>query len=419
MRWMGILTDTVKNSNKFYEIELDGDMVHAWNGRVGETRVQQPSKPGGEREFKKRQAEKIKKGYSESKIDLEVITETSSSTGNVMDIAMSQIKTDDCSKLLIAKLVQQNIHNITSNTKITYDIKTGYFKTDLGIVKKEGVDEALVILNDILGFVNEGNVVKKENEFRKLNENYFRIIPTRLKSLRELSSLLNTEKKVLEQIEICNSLSDSLDIIEVEKNRIRSEDKPEHKQEQIFDTSVFELTDKKEFKRLVDYFNKSKNSRHGHNDYKVEKIYTISLGKEEVEYKKDLPNQMELFHGTKIANLLSILKSGLLMPKYSPGSVTGYMFGQGLYFASQSTKSLNYCDGMYWNNSKKQDKIYMFIADIAMGNYQVPSSSRSKMPDKGYDSYWAQPGKSGIQNDEMIIFNNNQIRLKYILEITK
>ncbi len=106
------------------------------------------------------------------------------------------------------------------------------------------------------------------------------------------------------------------------------------------------------------------------------------------------------------------------MPKQSPGQMTGYMFGQGLYFASQSTKSLNYCDGGYWNSAKNQDKIYMFIADIAMGNYQVPSGSRSRNPDKGYDSYWAKPGHSGIQNDEMIIFKNNQIRLKYILEIS-
>ena len=107
------------------------------------------------------------------------------------------------------------------------------------------------------------------------------------------------------------------------------------------------------------------------------------------------------------------------MPKQSPGQTTGYMCGQGLYFASQSTKSLNYCDGMYWNSSAKQDKIYMFIADIAMGNYQVPSRSVSKNPDSIYDSYWAKPGQSGIQNDEMIIFKNNQIKLKYILEISK
>lgn len=131
-----------------------------------------------------------------------------------------------------------------------------------------------------------------------------------------------------------------------------------------------------------------------------------------------MDNIKELWHGTKTVNLLSILKSGLLMPKYSPGATTGYMYGMGLYFALQSTKSLNYCDGMYWNNQQRNDNlIYMFVADVAMGNYQVPRGSTSKNPDKGFDSYWAKSGQSGVMNDEIIVFNNNQIKLKYLLEI--
>ncbi len=341
-----------------------------------------------------------------------------------MDIAMAQIKSDDAGKELIKKLVAQNIHNITSNSKITYDIKTGYFKTDLGIITQEGVDKALDLLNQIEKmievtkfsiFTDDGNSNRKK--FIKFNEEYFTIIPTKIKNLREFDNLLTTLEKINAQKDICNALLDSIKIIEAEKSKIGSMDKPTVVQETIFNTSVTKLNDDKEFNRLVEYFEKSKNKNHGLGSYKVHNIYHVSIGKESEEYRKDLSNQMELFHGTKVANLLSILKSGLLMPKYSPGQSTGYMFGQGLYFASQSTKNLNYCDGMYWNNASKQDKIYMFVADVAMGNYQIPNSSRSKMPDSGYDSYWAQPGKSGIMNDEMIVFNNNQIKLKYILEI--
>jgi hypothetical protein len=59
----------------------------------------------------------------------------------------------------------------------------------------------------------------------------------------------------------------------------------------------------------------------------------------------------------------------------------------------------------------------MFLCSIAMGNYQVPKSSTGKTPDSGYDSYWAKPSVYGIMNDEMIVFNNEQIRLDYLLEI--
>jgi len=126
---------------------------------------------------------------------------------------------------------------------------------------------------------------------------------------------------------------------------------------------------------------------------------------------------MELWHGTKVANLLSIFKSGLLMPKDTPGQTTGAMFGNGLYFSDQSTKSLNYCDGMYWNNSTKQDKIYIFLADVAMGNYEIPKGYGSKKPKKGFDSFFAKKNTSGVRNNEMIVFNVNQIKLKYLLEI--
>lgn len=422
MKEMLIFVDTVTNKNKFYKLELVGDTVEVEYGRVkGGSKPQRRSFAGGEKMYNKKKNEKLKKGYSASEIDLDIIEESTSTDGNMLDIAMEQIVTDAVSALLIKKLVQQNIHNITSNTKIKYDIKTGYFKTDLGIVTQKGVDKAIALLNEMALYQDKmGNLSDaKWKKFVKLNEQYFTIIPTEIKNLRDHKSLLITDSKVSAQLDICNSLADSLKIIEDEKAKIRDSGDESVVKEQVFEASVLELTDTVEHDRIVKYFNDSKNRQHGHNSYKVEKIYHVSLGKEDKEYKDSLPNQMELFHGTKIANLLSILKSGLLMPKQSPGSVTGYMFGQGLYFASQSTKSLNYCDGMYWNRSASQDKIYMFVADIAMGNYQVPSSSRSKNPDSGYDSYWAKPGKSGIQNDEMIIFKSNQIRLKYILEITK
>ena len=419
MKKMLIFVGTANNNNKFYQLELEGNTVNVEYGRVGSS-PQRTSYPGGEKVFQKKLKEKLRKGYVESKVDTEIIESDTGSKGNILEIAMEQIITDDISAKLIAKLVQQNIHNITSNTKIKYDIKTGYFKTALGIITKRGVEEAIDLLAEISHMViNDFHSHKYKKQFIILNENYFMMIPTRLANLRDFNNLLITEKRVNEQIDICEALLNSLEIIEAEKAKLKQGSDTKIVHEKLFEASVLELNDNQEFKRLEKYFIDSKNKRHGHQAYKIDKIYKVSLGKEKEEYRTDLNNHMELFHGTKVANLLSILKSGLLMPKYSPGQSTGYMFGQGLYFANQSTKSLNYCDGMYWNRTQSQNKIYMFVADIAMGNYQVPNSSKSRKPDLGYDSYWAKPGKSGIQNDEMIVFNNNQIKLKYILEISK
>jgi len=409
-----IFVESDANKNKFYQLDLDGDKVTGSYGRVGGS-TQTKVYAGGQAKFNSILKAKLKKGYTESKIitpSEDVIVPTGGQ--DIMTLAMSQVKTDDISKILLKHLIDKNIHNIVSNTKVKYDAATGYFKTALGAISSDGVTEALCLLDQI-----KASKYLDTPAFRKLNDLYFRIVPTQISNLRSLHSLICNDQKVQEQRDICEALQSSIDIIESTKKAATKKVTKKSKAPKLFEASLLHLKDKKEYDRIVKYFESSKNSRHGHNSYKVTNIFNVSLGKEAEEFRSDLPNQMELFHGTKIANLLSILKSGLLMPKQSPGQTTGYMFGQGLYFASQSTKSLNYCDGMYWNNSAKTNKIYMFVADIAMGNYEVPSGCRSQNPPAGYDSYWAQPGKSGIQNDEMIVFANNQIKLKYILEISQ
>ena len=61
-------------------------------------------------------------------------------------------------------------------------------------------------------------------------------------------------------------------------------------------------------------------------------------------------NLQGLFHGTKNCNMVGILSRGLLIaPKHAP--VTGYMFGKGIYFADQSSKSAQY--SLMWASNKR------------------------------------------------------------------
>ena len=58
----------------------------------------------------------------------------------------------------------------------------------------------------------------------------------------------------------------------------------------------------------------------------------------------------------------------------------------------------------------------MFLCDVAMGNYYTPKSSSESLPKAGYDSTWAIPGKSGIQNDEIIVYRTSQCNIRYLIE---
>jgi poly [ADP-ribose] polymerase 2/3/4 len=90
------------------------------------------------------------------------------------------------------------------------------------------------------------------------------------------------------------------------------------------------------------------------------------------------------------------------------------MFGNGLYFSDQSTKSLNYSYG-YWNGVREPN-CFMFIADVAMGNASTPSGPTRNNPPAGHDSYFAQANKSGVQNNEMIVFRTSQVQLRWLIE---
>jgi poly [ADP-ribose] polymerase len=415
---MLIFVDSVNNNNKFYHMKLNDDgSIDIEYGRVGNN-GQKTRKTGGEREYNKVMREKTNKGYEVSNISLENNTK-STQNFDLLELAMSQIEHSDGKvKELINRLVQKNIHNITSSTKISFNKDSNLFMTPLGPVTSEGISRAKSMLGTISQIVKDIKDPLNDNDFITANENYFKIIPTKISNLRIRSSyMLTNQKRIDEQFNICDTLEQTLKLMLVQKDTA-GEEKPKIKEE-VFKVKINLVDDKKVIKRINDNFNKSKNSSHGAtvNNLSIENIYEVKLGREEENFRKDLSNVWELWHGTRVVNILSILKSGLLMPKETPGQTTGAMFSTGLYFSDQSTKSLNYCDGMLWNNSSKQDKIYMFVAEVAMGNYQVPKGPTSKRPDKGYDSYFAKANESGVRNNEMIVFDVNQVRLRYILEI--
>jgi len=76
-----------------------------------------------------------------------------------------------------------------------------------------------------------------------------------------------------------------------------------------------------------------------------------------------------LWHGSRTVNISNILKTGL---KIRPAGVqlTGAMYGsEAIYFASMSTKSINYTsiNTSYW--AQGNDSVaYMFLNDCALGN---------------------------------------------------
>ncbi|KAJ2619437.1 hypothetical protein GGI26_005837 [Coemansia sp. RSA 1358] len=449
------------NNNKFYSVELleDQNTIVVSYGRVGSAGTKHQY-TGGERKFESLLRTKRNKGYKDAMI--EDGNSDSSQQHNVIEKALEEVSyKDDDAKELVRTISEKNVHKITDSSGVTFDAADGLFKTPLGVIQRDGVKKAIELLSRIEGMLPKfldlrekepdavlieqcsgqkrnanGAVItikvppsKELNEIfqqiRILNEEYFVIIPNKVKDARNLSNLLFSQQAIDQQKATCDALLETLNLMsDLKKRKEDSSDvKPNGKP--VFNVEIETVTDESVLNLIKGMFEITKNSSHGYSssNSRVVKVYRICLDAQQkpfIECSEKIGNVKMLWHGTRTQNLLSIMSKGLLLPDKSPGQKSGAMFGHGLYFARQSTKSLGYCDGGYWTGSGNiNNTIYMFLASVAIGNSFTPVGATNGPPPNGYDSYWAMPGVSSVFNDEIIVFSSGQVRLDYIVEIEK
>jgi hypothetical protein len=139
----------------------------------------------------------------------------------------------------------------------------------------------------------------------------------------------------------------------------------------------------------------------------------------------DQSNTSLLFHGTRSVNVSGIMRESLRLPKQLVGVViTGAMFGPGLYFADDWKKSAGYTSlsNSVWSGGAggvKGRDAFMFAVDVCLGNpFVAPSAHGYTEPPKGHHSIFGKAGASGVQNNEFIVFNRDQHKLRYLIEFS-
>lgn len=408
-----ICADVGANANKYWKAILheNGDVECEW-GRVGVTKNSKTFRGVGQRYIDKKVREKEKKGYRPTKILAGESSVKVVSDDKLASLAKKQIIKNSSPELtkLIDKLVKYNIHKITESTNITYDVNSGLFSTPLGIVTPDAINEARRLLSDIKSLV----VVKdftNRNWNQYLNE-YLALIPQNIGMRRATpEGLFPTENSILKQNDILDSLLSSYESatkVNKKKEDIDEED------EKVFDVTLEEV-DGSDFLRIDKKYRDTRKDMHVCSHLKVKKVFSLRIGPmaDDFEQTSNMTNLMELWHGTSTANILSILKSGLHVTPPSTANITGKMFGQGVYFAKDSTKSLNYSFGAW--SGQRNSSCYMFLGNVRLGKYYETHSGWGTYPVKGYDSVWAKAGRS-LRNDEFIVYNRNQCNLTYLIE---
>jgi poly [ADP-ribose] polymerase 2/3/4 len=418
-----IKTEVESNNNKFWHGFLydDGTVKAEW-GRVGYS-GDSGEWSGGDAYLEKKLREKIKKGYTEQKVVGGITNGGVAPTVSVKNTDLHQIAKSQLLKVsnpilsrLIDRFVAANVHKITANTQITYNSTTGLFATPLGIVTMEGLIDARDLLAKIAPFVRNE---KWGSDVNHLLSQYLRIIPQHLGMGKfDAHSVIPDDNAIQKQNDLIDSLESSYQAVQTPKTTSTDGNKSV---EQVFKVDMDVLADRAERSRLDNWFEKSKKSMHNYSHLHVREIFTITVHEMKTAFDTKLNNNEEVWHGTSQANCLSILKSGLKTAPPNTAAIAGKLFGNGIYGAKSSTKSLGYSLDR-WGQGGAGDSGWLFICEFAMGKIYNPSVANEYGPPSGYDSTWAIGGKvtynyRTLLNDELIVYKNNQCNIKYLLEI--
>ena len=338
---------------------------------------------------------------------------------SLKDKAVKQIADgDSVISQLVSRLVSANIHTITENTTMQYDDTTGLFSTPAGVVGQSSIDSARGVLADIRDLVTAGKF--DDPKGAQLIDQYMRFVPQSVgrsrPSVRLICPNINAVDK---QVNILDSLQGSLDMLNKPKNT--KKDEPKAEEPKIWDVTLKLNEDPKLRKKIESLYNKTRQSRHACHALDVKRIFEFDhhgMSAAFETFGAKLDNIWELWHGTRVGNILSIMSKGMIVPPANASHCAGRMFGNGLYFSDQSTKSLNYAYG-YWGGGSSDNNCFMFLNEVAMGNFKVPRGPTSQTPPKGFDSWFAKANKSGVMNNEMIVPRTSQARPRYLIEFSE
>lgn len=422
---MMIMVDTRDNHNKFYELtELPDGRVQARYGRV-DAGEQRRVYPAGS--FDKKMNEKIRKGY--------VVRETTASSAKTSSLTVDSAQrvadslfslsdanavsvSDTVTKSFAEHLLRNNRHAIADATggKITVS-NSGQVTTALGPVTSTQLSEARGLLTDLKGGARNATTI----------ERYLVCIPQRVANLRKTDWI--DARWFVSQDDLLDALDAALAASSDDDGDDATAPPPIP-----FRNKLSLLDSGDEFDAIAARFARSVNTMHTAAAYKLHRVWTIADGRRSVydSVLSDLKHHRTLWHGTTAGNVLSILRTGLICPPMSAGNyaTSGRMFGDGVYFSDQSTKSLNYAVGA-WSRDTGSGNPMMFLADVAMGreyrpnvngySSNIPREARTGKDEKGrpYNSIFVRGGTCGVRNNEMIVWNTDQITLTHLCEFKR
>lgn len=389
-----LLMVTSENNNKFYIMEEKNGTLHIEYGRVDSTSTKL-TKPMSE--WSKLYREKTKKGYKDV---THLVTEKVVDEIEEVDDVLTKL--DEAKVNAFLDLMQKYTDGLV---KTTYSVT---YKS----VTVEQVKKAQTILDEF-------DKLDKKNE-KAVNEKLlelYTVIPRKMERVQNyLLPVLDLDKALEKEQDNIDAMSAKVQMYEQEKaNSKDNKDKPVKVKQTVLDVlGLKSMTETKSNKEL-DYLINQIGGR-----TRVEGIFELEKPAENKTFDTWMEKQSNkqtriLIHGTRCSSVLSILQQGLKIRPSGNFQFSGKVYGNGNYFSEVVQKSLGY-------TGYDNDKI-LLVYEVHTGNpfvydgwYRGNSFTLDykNLQQRGFDSTYVKAG-NGLLNSEIIAYNEEQCRIKYII----
>lgn len=386
-KYSKLIMVTPENNNKFYIMNWDGSSsnFNVEYGRVESTSTK-TSYPISQ--WSTKYNEKIRKGYKDV---------TDMVTVAIDEVKKGAEKFEDIAEKLVNEFMTKMKAYTDGLVQKTYSVKAE-------AVSQKQVDEAQKIIDELKK--------RDKNKTNRLLVDLYTLIPRRMKDVREhLMPNIDIDKTIDQEQDNLDAMAAQVSMVKVDGKKAKADKK-----------KVGTLLDKlglvmKEFKgtpKEVEYLTKQAHGR------KVKAIFEVGKAEENKVFENWLAKQKNkttsiLIHGTRCSSVIPILEIGLKIRPAGNFQFSGKAYGDGNYFSEHMQKSLNY-------TGSDSDKVIL-VYEVHTGNPFVYngwfngnsfSLNYKELSKRGYDSTYVKPG-NGLQNSEIIAYNEEQNRIKYIL----
>ncbi len=303
-------------------------------------------------------------------------------------------------------------------TTVSAKITANGIETPLGVLTVGQIEKGEDVLGDIHKLFQSGKGNK--SKFVDLSGDFYTAIPHRIGRTREAAeaSVIDTLAEISQKQETLQLMKDML-AVNGDGGSVLFDDQVDQQYQALGTNLDFIEPKSPEWKEWAGFVEKSQVKR---KDVKVINVYKVKRNGEWDTYDSKVGNEKMLYHGSRIQNWVGLLTRGILLPKIvvSMGvnrTDAGWL-GNGIYFGDAA------CTSAFYTTAGKKKTRFMAIARVGMGKAKefTKITYGINEPPKGFDSCHGLRSQKGVQSqfedDEYVIYRQNQQRMEYLIEFT-